>query len=84
LDDGARLERLFARLDHGFALLAALIINRSGGIKPEGAPATARGTPAQIRSFLWDAGPEPVEAEPEATLEGLFRALGGRGKLPEK
>jgi hypothetical protein len=48
-------------------MLAALIINRSGGLKPS---PKARGTPADPRDFMWQPLPEP-EATPEF-LNELF------------
>ena len=82
LTDDTRLERIFARLDHGFAALAALIINRSGGLKSPGALANTPGTAVDPREYLWDRGPELQE--PELTPEGAFLMLGGRGAPARK
>jgi hypothetical protein len=67
---------LFARIDAGLALLAALAINRTGGIeKHPGAKAEA----VHARDFMWEPPPD-AEAEPDrpATLEDLKRIFGVR------
>jgi hypothetical protein len=63
-------------LDHGFAALYALIINRSGGFKQPNAPLGTVGTAADPRDYLWEKG--PAEPEPELTPESAFMMLGGR------
>ena len=66
--------RLFARLDAGLALLAALAINRTGGIeKYKGAPKEA----VHARDFMWEPPPEAEkEPEREATVADLKRLFG--------
>lgn len=60
MDYGARL---FARLDAGFGMLAALVINRSGGIRHSSNPKVP-GTPADPRDFMWQ--------PPEPTIEDMY------------
>ena len=70
----ARLgERMFARLDSGFALLAALIINRSGGIRNSPNPKVP-GQPVNARDFMWQPPPAPP-APPEETIDELVAKM---------
>ena len=58
------------------ALLAALAINRTGGVElSPGAPKT----PVHARDFMWEPPPEPEKPpEREATVEDLKRMFGVR------
>ena len=53
-------ERLFQRLDAGLALLAALAINRTGGIVRSPG---AKGEAVSPRDFMWEPPPEPAASE---------------------
>lgn len=64
-------ERIFARLDTGFAFLATLIINRSGGIRSPGQADTVPGRPAQVRDFMWEPPPEREEEEEEEEAQSV-------------
>jgi hypothetical protein len=67
--------RLFARLDAGLALLAALAINRTGGIeRVKGGAKEA----VHARDFMWEPPPEPEQPEREATVADLKRLFGVR------
>jgi hypothetical protein len=58
--------------------LAALIINRSGGIRHSPDPRIP-GTPAEPREFMWQPPPEP-EATPEFLTELFGLKAVKRGK----
>ena len=69
-------ERIFKRLDAGLALLAALAINRTGGlVRSPG----AKGEAVNPRDFMWEPPPEPPE--PELTLTSATLILGGGFKI---
>ena len=69
-------ERIFKRLDAGLALLAALAINRTGGlVRTPG----AKGEAVNPRDFMWEPGPEPEEAE--LTLGSAMLMFGGGFKV---
>jgi hypothetical protein len=69
-------ERIFKRLDAGLALLAALAINRTGGlVRSPG----AKGEAVQARDFMWEPGPKEPELEP--TAENFMQLLGGGFKV---
>ena len=54
-------ELIFKRLDAGLALLAALAINRTGGlVRRPGAKREA----VHARDFMWEPPPLPPEPEP--------------------
>lgn len=57
-------------------MIAALIINRSGGLSPApGVPGEA----VQVREYMWEPGPDPEE--PELTLEMVKRMFGKAKKV---
>ena len=68
--------RLFARIDAGMALLAALAINRTGGIEHvKGGEKIA----VHARDFMWEPPPEPEKPpDREATLDDFKRMFGVR------
>ena len=69
-------ERIFKRLDAGLALLAALAINRTGGlVRSPG----AKGEAVHARDFMWE--PPPEAPEPELTLASATLILGGGFKV---
>ena len=64
-------ERLFARLDAGFAFLSALIINRSGGIRSPGQPDTTPGRPARVIDFMWQPPDAVIEEDDEEEAQSV-------------
>ena len=71
-------ERIFKRLDAGLALLAALAINRTGGLVPHpGAQPKA----VNPREFMWEPPAEPTPAE--LTPAMLVVELGGGFKVKQ-
>ena len=74
-------ERIFKRLDAGLALLAALAINRTGGlVRSPG----AKGEAVNPRDFMWEPPPEPVvELTPEQQAQRFAMELGGGFKVKQ-